>query len=123
MNQFLLFPVTLTITLTVVFSGAAKEDHVQIDVQTDVQTNFQTDFQTDVQTGKQVKNLQFSWNDCTPKTEGRNQGAAVIKSLEVSPDPIIIPGNVSIGFELDSNANLTSPSPVSVSRGCFLFVE
>ena len=94
MKQFLLIAVTLAFVLTTE-ANAAKKDG-------------------DVQAGKQVKNLQFSWNDCTPKIEGRNQAAAVIKSLQVSPDPMIIPGNISIGFELDSNVNLTSPSPVRV---------
>lgn len=68
----------------------------------------------DVQSVKALKNLQFSWSDCTPKLDGVNQGAAVIKSLQVSPDPIVIPGNLSVGFELDAGVNLTSPSPVSL---------
>ena len=64
--------------------------------------------------GKQVKNLQFSWDDCTPKSEDGLKGTAVIKTLQVSPDPIVIPGNVSVGFEVDANVNLTSPSQVSI---------
>lgn len=71
--------------------------------------------EADTQSAKELKNLQFSWSDCTPKI-GVNQGTAVIKSLQVSPDPIVIPGNVSVGFELDANVNLTSPSPVSSFR-------
>ena len=65
MKQFLLITVTLTVALTAEGKTAKKDG--------------------DVQTGKQVKSLQFSWNDCTPKIEGRNQAAAVIKSLQSEP--------------------------------------
>lgn len=94
MKQFLLLVVVLYMSSAIRGQELKKED--------------------DHQASKKLKNLQFSWNDCSPK-----ENSAVLKSLQVSPDPIVIPGNISIGFELDSNVNLTSPSPVIITLICF----
>ncbi|EHB06927.1 Ganglioside GM2 activator [Heterocephalus glaber] len=46
----------------------------------------------------------FSWDNCD---EGKDP--AVIKSLTVEPDPIVIPGNVTVGTEGKTSVPLTSP--------------
>lgn len=50
----------------------------------------------------------FSWDNCD---EGKDP--AVIKSLTLEPDPIVIPGNVTISIEVKTSVCLDSPLKVS----------
>ncbi|XP_004836728.1 ganglioside GM2 activator [Heterocephalus glaber] len=52
----------------------------------------------------------FSWDNCD---EGKDP--AVIKSLTVEPDPIVIPGNVTVGTEGKTSVPLTSPLQVELT--------
>ncbi|XP_048816056.1 ganglioside GM2 activator [Lagopus muta] len=49
----------------------------------------------------------FSWEDC-----GNGQDPVVIQSLSVSPDPVSIPGNLSISAAVSSSVAITSPLKV-----------
>nr|XP_003464542.1 ganglioside GM2 activator [Cavia porcellus] len=52
----------------------------------------------------------FSWDNCD---EGKDP--AVLKSLAVEPDPIVIPGNVTISAEGRTSVSLSSPLKVEVT--------
>ncbi|RWS02154.1 ganglioside GM2 activator-like protein, partial [Dinothrombium tinctorium] len=56
-----------------------------------------------------VNLLQFSWNKCSAESYPIN-----VRSLQIAPDPLLIPGNLNLGFDFDSNVNITSPTPLSV---------
>lgn len=51
----------------------------------------------------------FSWEDC-----GNGQDPVVIQSLSVSPDPVSIPGNLSISAAVSSSVAITSPLKVGM---------
>ncbi|XP_036053107.1 ganglioside GM2 activator-like isoform X2 [Onychomys torridus] len=50
----------------------------------------------------------FSWDNCD---EGKDP--AVIKSLTLQPDPIVVPGDVVVSAEGKTSVPLTSPQKVS----------
>ncbi|XP_053423408.1 ganglioside GM2 activator [Nycticebus coucang] len=52
----------------------------------------------------------FSWDNCD---EGKDP--AVIKSLTLEPDPIIIPGNVTVSAEGKTSVLLSSPQKVELT--------
>ncbi|XP_004428691.1 PREDICTED: ganglioside GM2 activator isoform X1 [Ceratotherium simum simum] len=52
----------------------------------------------------------FSWDNCD---EGKDP--AVIKSLTVEPDPIAIPGNVTISAEVKTTVALNPPQKVEIT--------
>jgi len=61
--------------------------------------------------GKVHKNLMltsFSWSDC-----GSGSESIHVKSLSVSPDPIAIPGLLSLGFNITNAKDLSSPVSLS----------
>ncbi|XP_026255956.2 ganglioside GM2 activator isoform X2 [Urocitellus parryii] len=52
----------------------------------------------------------FSWDNCD---EGKDP--AVIKSLMLEPDPIVVPGNVNVSVEGKTSVPLTSPQKVELT--------
>ncbi|KFO26629.1 ganglioside GM2 activator isoform X2 [Fukomys damarensis] len=52
----------------------------------------------------------FSWDNCD---EGKDP--AVIKSLTVEPDPIVIPGNMTVSTEGKTSVSLRSPLQVELT--------
>ncbi|MBZ3884193.1 Ganglioside GM2 activator [Sciurus carolinensis] len=52
----------------------------------------------------------FSWDNCD---EGKDP--AVIKSLMLEPDPIVVPGNVTVSVEGKTSVPLTSPQKVELT--------
>ncbi|XP_003782076.1 ganglioside GM2 activator [Otolemur garnettii] len=52
----------------------------------------------------------FSWDNCD---EGKDP--AVIKSLTLEPDPIVIPGNVTVSVEGKTDVLLSSPQKVALT--------
>ncbi|KAJ8777148.1 hypothetical protein J1605_014531 [Eschrichtius robustus] len=60
----------------------------------------------------------FSWDNCD-----KGKDPVVINSLTVEPDPVVIPGNMTISAEVRTTANLKDPlkgggiSAWSFSRG------
>uniref|UniRef100_A0A8C9AJS9 MD-2-related lipid-recognition domain-containing protein n=1 Tax=Prolemur simus TaxID=1328070 RepID=A0A8C9AJS9_PROSS len=52
----------------------------------------------------------FSWDNCD---EGKDP--AVIKSLTLEPDPIVVPGNVTISANGKTSVTLTSPLKVELT--------
>nr|XP_004666581.1 ganglioside GM2 activator [Jaculus jaculus] len=52
----------------------------------------------------------FSWDNCD---EGKDP--AVVKSLTLEPDPIVIPGNVTVSAEGKTSVPLTSPQKVELT--------
>uniref|UniRef100_A0A8D2D8Z9 Ganglioside GM2 activator n=1 Tax=Sciurus vulgaris TaxID=55149 RepID=A0A8D2D8Z9_SCIVU len=52
----------------------------------------------------------FSWDNCD---EGKDP--AVIKSLMLEPDPIVVPGNVTVSAEGKTSVPLTSPQKVELT--------
>lgn len=52
----------------------------------------------------------FSWDNCD---EGKDP--AVIKSLMLEPDPIAVPGNVTVSVEGKTSVPLTSPQKVELT--------
>jgi len=51
----------------------------------------------------------FSWKDCGSKSD-----PIKLTSLSVSPDPIIIPGQLSLGFNFTTTKAVTSPVSLSL---------
>nr|XP_051674744.1 ganglioside GM2 activator isoform X1 [Oryctolagus cuniculus]XP_051674745.1 ganglioside GM2 activator isoform X1 [Oryctolagus cuniculus] len=49
----------------------------------------------------------FSWDNCD---DGKNP--VIVNSLTLEPDPIVIPGNVTIGAEVKTSVPLVSPQKV-----------
>ena len=54
----------------------------------------------------------FSWSSCSKDGDPSN-----LTSLSVSPDPIKLPGNVTLAFSGNLNVNLASPLAVSRLAG------
>ncbi|XP_037657983.1 ganglioside GM2 activator [Choloepus didactylus] len=52
----------------------------------------------------------FSWDNCD---EGKDP--AVVKSLTLEPDPIAIPGNLTVSAEVKTGVPLTSPQKVELT--------
>ncbi|XP_076993557.1 ganglioside GM2 activator [Tamandua tetradactyla] len=52
----------------------------------------------------------FSWDNCD---EGKDP--AVVKSLTVEPDPVAIPGNLTVSAEVKTSVPLTSPQKVELT--------
>lgn len=48
--------------------------------------------------------LYFSWNDC-----GSSSDVAHIQSFSLSPDPLRLPGNITVGFKWKTTIDLKSP--------------
>lgn len=51
----------------------------------------------------------FSWDNCD---EGKDP--VVLTSLTLEPDPIVVPGNVTVSAEGKTSVPLTSPQKVSL---------
>jgi len=60
----------------------------------------------------------FSWNDC-----GEASYPGHLKSLTLTPDPLDLPGNVSVGFSGILNVSLASPIVVSTTNRFHLSVN
>ena len=50
----------------------------------------------------------FSWSDCGSKSE-----VLQVQSIQLSPDPIIIPGNISLALQASISLQENTPVPVS----------
>jgi ganglioside GM2 activator len=59
-----------------------------------------------LQKGPSFHVLNFSWKDCT-----ENGAAMKISDVKVGPDPVEIPGNISVAFELKSTKDLVKGNP------------
>lgn len=53
----------------------------------------------------------FSWDNCDT-----GKDPAVVKSLKVEPDPIPVPGNITISVETMTKVSLSSPVKVSLGN-------
>lgn len=51
----------------------------------------------------------FSWNDC-----GQSSDAAHVKSITISPDPLNLPGNVTVAFSWYTTDDITSPLALDI---------
>ncbi|KAI1287120.1 Ganglioside GM2 activator [Halotydeus destructor] len=64
----------------------------------------------------------FSWNDCSA-----NHDTALIKDITVAPDPLVLPGDVTVGFDFSLFKNITSGanaySTVMYKKVAFVWVE
>jgi len=66
-------------------------------------------YHTVAETAFGSKRLYFSWNDC-----GSSSDVAHIQSFSLSPDPLRLPGNVTVGFKWQTTVDLKSPISMDI---------
>ncbi|XP_071942509.1 ganglioside GM2 activator-like [Antedon mediterranea] len=56
----------------------------------------------------------FSWSHCNGHSRGGAQRKVIFKHLQMSPDPIVLPGTIRIDFEAEVSGDIESPMSLEV---------
>lgn len=63
---------------------------------------------------KKYRELKFSYQNCGPDND-----PFIINSLDIKPDPIQLPGNLTISGDISFKANITAPLQVKFIKLLF----
>ncbi|XP_078457323.1 ganglioside GM2 activator [Lampetra fluviatilis] len=61
-------------------------------------------------TRQHLKVKSFAWNNCGPESD-----VAILKSLQISPDPVIIPGDLTVALNGVTTVTLAGPIEANVT--------